>query len=117
VTPALERIKIAVTADVAGNFSVCQVVVVDLPPDHVARFRSQGQIDCGRRQRISPLPIAAIPPVVVDKLYADQLLDPDMDDLRYSGPESQQAAQQVAAVLVASGQFDLVGVNREIPCL
>lgn len=119
MTPSKEPIKIAIVADAMGNFRVSQVLIVDLPIQQMERMRAAGQLDCGKRQRISAFKIADLPEAVANQLYAENRIQVDDDDLRFEGAEARLDAETAFAIMqrLAPGHFVAVSVDRTIPCM
>lgn len=102
-----------------GNFRVSQVLIVDLPIQQMERMRAAGQLDCGKRQRISPVKIAELPEAVTSQLYAEERISLDDDELRFEGAEARREAEEAFAIMqrLAPGRYAAVSIDRTIPSM
>jgi hypothetical protein len=129
MTPAPEKIQLAVIGDLLGNWDVKQVVVQSLSDAQMAHFRRCGQIDCGRRQHWLHISIAKLPEKVVERLFARNLLTAEMDFLHFGAgqmcmglpmsPEPNESKATALAVAQAIAELDqgyeVVQIDRSIP--
>jgi hypothetical protein len=131
MTPAPEKIQLAVIGDVLGNWDVKQVIVQPLSIFEMARLRKYGQVDCGKRQRWAEVAISKLPGKVVEKLFARNLLTAEMDFLHFGAgqmcmglpmsPEPNETKATAMAVANAIAELDqgyeVVQIDRSIPSM
>ncbi len=52
--------NLTIAGDLSQRFRIVELSAWDLSNADLARFRAGGQLDCGRRQHLSPVPIAEL---------------------------------------------------------
>jgi hypothetical protein len=95
--------KIAITADLHGYYSVSEVAEVAVPAKQMASMRANGQNDCGRRQSLFPLA-------------------GDDGPLVFWGNGAKREASEAAAKFMAAKraeglQVELIELDRSVPCI
>jgi hypothetical protein len=115
------KTPIAVVAEVMGAYKIVVVVQRTLSWTEMQRIRASGQLDCGKRQYLSPLQVSNLPGPVIDKLFELNLIDQDTDVLEFGSAmfgtgDAKADAQRCAEVIAQMAPFELILIDRTIPC-
>ena len=117
-----KTIPLAINAEVMGTFKIVVIIMRDLSWDEQRRFRASGQIDCGKRQFLSPLQVPQLPEDVVNRLFSENLCSQDSDLLEYgsaefgNGDAKQDAHRALQIICQMAPQFYESAIDRTIPC-
>jgi hypothetical protein len=104
-----------------GEYQIAAVIILQVSWEDQQRMRRVGQLDCGKRQYLSPLQLQNLPDETVNELFKENLVNQDSDLLEFGSAEfgagdARQDAERAAEIICRSGKFEIVQIDRTIPC-